>query len=130
MREDLLDQVLFAGITGAEELDGQPRVGCQSLGMAADRIAERLGELGGVEEADLVVEEVARGRLSVADVGGRPSDDHPIQAGQDTGDLLGMPFDEVNHGQLGVGGRMIGSAPSVKPPVSESKTCLVPAMPG
>jgi hypothetical protein len=76
-----------------------------------------------------VVEEVARGRLSVADVGERPSDDHPIQAGQDTSDLLGMPFDEVNHGQLGVGGRMIGSAPSVTPPVSESKTCLVPAMP-
>ena len=98
--------------------------------MVADLIPERLGELGVIEDADLVVEQVARGRLGVADVGERPGDDHPIQAGQDTGDLLGMPFDEVNHGQLGVGGRMIGSAPSVKPPVSESKTCLVPAMPG
>jgi len=130
MREDLLDQVLFAGVTGAEELDGQPMVGRQFLGVAADLIAERLGEPGVVKDADLVVEEVARGGLGVADVGERPRDDHPVQAGQDTGDLLGMSFDEVDHGRLGVGAVTISSPPSVEPSVSSSNTCLVPAMPG
>jgi glycosyltransferase involved in cell wall biosynthesis len=46
---------------------------------------------------------VRRG-LGVADVRQGPGDDDAIQAGQDARNLLGMPFDEVNHGRLGVGG--------------------------
>jgi hypothetical protein len=49
---------------------------------------------------DLVVEKVACGSLGMADVGEGPRDDDPVQARQDTGDLLGMSFDEVDHGQL------------------------------
>jgi hypothetical protein len=72
--------------------------------MVADLIPERLGELGVVEDADLVVEEVTRGSLGVADVRQGPCEDDPIQARQDARNLLGMSFDEVNHGRLGVGG--------------------------
>ena len=72
--------------------------------MVADLIAERFGEPGVVEDADLVVEEVARGRLGVADVRQGPRDDDAIQAREDTGDLLGVSFDEVSHGRLGVRG--------------------------
>ena len=72
--------------------------------MVADLIAERFSEPGVVEDADLVVEEVTRGSLGVADVRQGPGDDDPIQARQDARDLLGMSFDEVNHGRLGVGG--------------------------
>ena len=46
-----------------------------------------------------MVEEVTRGSLGVADVRQGPGDDDPIQARQDARDLLGMSFDEVNHGQ-------------------------------
>jgi hypothetical protein len=66
--------------------------------MVADLIPERLGESGRVEDADLVVEEVARGGVGMADVGERPRDDDPVQARQGTGDPLGMSFDEVSHG--------------------------------
>src|SRR3954447_22484376 len=96
---DLLYPVFLADVAVAEELDGQAVVRGEFLGMAADLIAERLGELGVVEDADLAVEEVARGGLGMADVGKRPRDDDPIQARQGTGDLLSMPFDEVDHGQ-------------------------------
>jgi hypothetical protein len=102
--QDFLNPIFLADVAVPEELDGQPLAGRQFLGTVADLIAERFGELGLVEDADLVVEAVVSGRLGMADVGEGPRDDHPIQARQDIGDLLGMPFDEVDHGQLGVGG--------------------------
>ena len=61
-----------------------------------------------------MVEEIARGGLGVADVGEGPGDDDPIEAGQDAGDLLGMSFDEVGHGQPGVGGWAIHVSPERK----------------
>ena len=48
-----------------------------------------------------MIEEVACSSLGMADIGESPRDDNPIQARHDTGDLLGMSFDEVSHGQLG-----------------------------
>src|SRR3954469_23525680 len=102
--QDLLDPVFLADVAVAEELDGQPVVRGELLGMVADLIPERRGELGVVEDADLVVEEVTRGRLGVADVRQGPGDDDPIQARQYARDLLGMSFDEVNHGWLAVRG--------------------------
>jgi hypothetical protein len=99
--EDLLDPVFLADVMVAEELDGQSRVRRQFLGMAAELIAERFGELGVIEDADVVIEEIASGGLGVADVWERPGDDDSIQARQDTRDLLGMSFDEVEHGRPG-----------------------------
>ena len=128
--QDLLDAVLLADVMVAEELDGQPVLRGECLGVAADLIAERFGEPGVVEDADLVLEEVARGGLSMADVRERPRDDDPIEARQDPGNLLGMSFDEVHHGRLGGWRRAFRSTPSVNPSVSASKTCLVPATPG
>jgi hypothetical protein len=102
--EDLLDLVLLADVAVAEELDGKPVIRGKLLGVATDLVPDRLGELGVVEDADLVVDQVACGGVGMADVGEGPRDDHPIQAGQDTVDLLGVTFDEVDHGQRGVRG--------------------------
>ena len=104
MCKDLLDLVLLADVVVAEELDGQPVIRGELLGVATDPVPERLGELGVIEDADRVVEQVACGGVGMADVGEGPRDDHPVQAGQDTGDLFGVTSDQVDHGQFRVRG--------------------------
>src|SRR3954469_2877893 len=56
--QDLLNPVLLADVMVAEEFDCQPVVRSELLGVATNLIAERLGELGVVEDADLVIEEI------------------------------------------------------------------------
>ena len=90
--QNLLNPVFLADVAVTEELDAQAVVRGEFLGVAADLIAERLGELGVVEDADLVIEEVACSSLGMADIGESPRDDNPIQARQDARDLLGMSF--------------------------------------
>jgi hypothetical protein len=67
--EDLLDPILLAErLELTDELDLKPGLGGQALGVGADLLAQRLGPVRIVKQADAAPTEVARHRPGVADV--------------------------------------------------------------
>jgi len=67
--EDLLDPVFLAErLELADEFDLKPSLGSQSLGVGANRVTQRLGPTGVVEQPDTPIAEVAGHRPGVADV--------------------------------------------------------------
>ena len=121
--EDLLDPILLAErLELADELDLQPGLGGQALGVGADLIAQRLGPAGIVEQADVARSEVARHRLGVADVRQGAGDHHPVEARQHAADLVLVLLDKGIHRLAPVLGRL--------PRTIVDRPCLVPASPG
>jgi hypothetical protein len=79
--EDLLDPVLLAKRPElTDELDLQPGLGGQVLGIGTDLVAQRLGPARIVEQADAAPTEVACHRAGVADVRQRARDHDSVEA--------------------------------------------------
>ena len=87
--EDLFDPRLLAErLELADELDLQPRLGGEPLGVLPQLLAQRLGPTRIIEQADLVVTEIPAHRLGMTDIGQRAGDDDPVEARQDAADAV------------------------------------------
>lgn len=80
-----------------DKLDFQTGLGREALGMGADLLAQRLGPLAVIEQANVAFTEVAGHRLGVADLREGAGDDDPVEARQHTADLIVMLFNKGVH---------------------------------
>ena len=69
----------------------------ESLRLCPDLVAERLSPPGVIEETDVPGPQVAGHSLRVAEIGERPGEHHPVEAGEDSTNLVGVTFDEGWH---------------------------------
>jgi len=92
--EQLLDPVLLAEGLAPDELDREPVRCRQPLRVGAELLAKRLGESRVVEQADLPRPQKARHRVRMAEIGERPGEHHPVEAGEDSADLAGVSVRE------------------------------------
>jgi hypothetical protein len=126
--EDLLDPLLFTEVALANELDLQTVVLRQALGVGPDLVAQRLGELGEVEDAHLPSPQLCIHRVGIGDLRDRACDDHAVEARQHPSDLASVTLRQsLCHDNLlpdlDLALNTILSCPG-------RSTCLVPAKPG
>ena len=96
--EDLFDpRFLAERLELADELDLQPRLGGEPLGILAQLFAQRRGPLGIVEDTDLVITEKAAHRFGMADIGQRAGDNDPVEAREDAADVVFVVLDKRIH---------------------------------
>src|ERR1019366_8893934 len=87
--DDLLNLVGLANAAPTNELDGDVVFGRDALGMFSQPIAQWLGKLRVVEDADLTRVQVVGHCLRVAKVWNRSLDDQPVIAAEDAHDMIG-----------------------------------------
>jgi hypothetical protein len=86
----------FAEILLAHVVDLQTVGGGQFLRIGLDGVAERLGKLGKVEDANPPFRQIRRHPIGVTKHRQRPLHDHPVIARQHASDLLGVTFGQQN----------------------------------
>jgi hypothetical protein len=110
-----LDPVFLPHVAFAQELDLDPVLSRQSLGILAQRVAKRLGELGIVEDPDLSLVQIRGHPLGKADLRQRAEQQEPVPAGKHPRDLRRVAFRQQRQAHSGIIVKI---------------TCLVPATPG
>jgi len=91
-----LDLVLFAEVLLPHVVDGQAVRCRQRLGVGLDRIGQRLGKLGEVENTNPPFAQVGGHAVGIAEHRQGPLHNHPVIARQHPSDLLGVPFSQQN----------------------------------
>ena len=95
--DDRLDALLLPEAVAPDELDVQPVLSGEFLGVSTDLLPELLGEQWIVEEANTNNSQVPRHGLGVADIGERTCDHHPVKARQGATNLGCMSVYERLH---------------------------------
>lgn len=108
----------------ADELDRQAVLGAHTLGVVADRLTQRLGEGGVVEDPDVALAQLPRHRLSMRDIGQRSLDEDAVEARDHATDGASLAF-----GQHGSARQESSILSSRLPGPPASRSALVPAMP-
>ena len=96
--DDRLDSLLLPEVVAPDELDDQPALLGEFLGVSTDLLSEGLGEQRVVEEANAIDPQVSRHGLGMADISECARDHHSVKAGQGTTNLGFMPIYESLHG--------------------------------
>jgi len=87
-----LNPIFLAHIAFAQVLDLDAVFRRQALGILAQRVSIRLGELGVVEDPDLPLVQIRSHALGKADLRQRPKQQDPIPAGKHPRDLRCVAF--------------------------------------
>ena len=95
--DDRLDALLLTEVVAPDELDDQPVLLGEFLGMGTYLLSERLGKLWVIEEANAPHSQVSRHGLCMADVGECTSNHHTVKAGQGATNLGCMPIYKSLH---------------------------------
>jgi hypothetical protein len=90
--QNLLDPFFLAEVALADELDLQPVVLRQALGVLAELLAEGFGEARIVEDADSLLVQVGGHAGGVTNLGKCAEQNDPVVAGKHAGDLSGVPL--------------------------------------
>src|ERR1039457_4623138 len=87
--QKLFDPVFLPkALLSAHKLDRHPLFGGDPLHVCPQRLAQRLGPLGVIEDPELVLVEVVGHPAGVTPAGHRPLDDDPVVAGENPSDLI------------------------------------------
>jgi hypothetical protein len=89
--------VFLTHVGPAQELDGEPVFGRQTLGVLPNLISQRLGKPGVVENTDLVHTQVSGHCLGVAKSGQRALNHEAVKTLQHSPDLVGMTLGQQCH---------------------------------
>ena len=122
--DDRLDSLLLPEVVAPDELDDQPALLGEFLGVSTDLLSEGLGEQWVVEEGNATDSQVSRHGLGMADISECARDRHPVKAGQGATNLRCMPVYKCLHGGY------YRSIHALSPRDGDFILYLVPARPG
>ena len=124
--DDRLDPLFLAEVLATDEVDVQASLAGQPLGVLSDFLAQGLGELGVIEQADVLGPQMGSHCGGMADLGNGASDDDAVVAGEQAANLVRVAFSQGGHGAI----PPKWQAGYRRPLRGDGKPCLVPAMPG
>jgi hypothetical protein len=96
--DDLLDASFLTEILLSDKFDLQTIVLSQALRLETDFLPQGFGKLGIIENANALRSQVTTHCIGITDIGKRPSDDYPIEAREDTPNLIGIFLCQCGHG--------------------------------
>ena len=109
LRGNRLDAILLAeALQFADELNGEPVLARHAFGVLPDRITQRLGPSGIVEDAHALGHQIGGHAGSITETGQGPNDsndDHPVVARQDASDAVSVAGQQRGHRTLQCGAR-------------------------
>lgn len=97
LHDNLAHPSFFTNVAVAQMLDGKPRLFGQRLGVLTDLIPQRLRPAGIVKNTDALDPQITAHSIGIADTRDGAADHHPIQTGQLTANLGGVPLSEKLH---------------------------------
>jgi hypothetical protein len=98
--QDLLNPLFLSKVLFADEIDGKAVLGREGFGVLSDLFPQGLCPAGVIKDPNPVAEQISRHALRIADTGDCSGQNDAVKAGNDTLNLVVMPFHKVLHARL------------------------------